>query len=73
MKGLTSIRPLRINSTPVANSSWKRKEPRRSSSLAVIAIIGRLMSPPNPSWTMMPRGRSAAMPPASATAAPEHS
>ena len=65
--------PDRISLTAVANSSWNRNEPRRSSSFAVIFIIGTVMSPPSPNCTTTPRGRIAAIPPDSARAVPVHS
>ena len=71
--GFTSMSPDRINLTAVANSSWNRSEPRRSSSFAVICIIGTVMSPPSPNCTTTPRGRIAAIPPDSARAVPVHS
>ena len=52
--GLTSTSPDCISFTAVANSSWKRNEPRRSSSFTVICIMGTVMSPPSPSCMTTP-------------------
>src|SRR5574343_10101 len=73
MTGRRSTRPSLMNCTATANSGWKRKVPRSSSSLATSGVMGRLASGPMPTLTSTPRGATTSRPVRKARSLPEAS
>ena len=57
----------------MANSAWKRNVPRKSTSLATNCVMGKLISPPMPTVTKMPRGTMTSRPARNAGSLPEAS